>query len=795
MPFDDELEFENNLVKLLTSECGWEKKVIKYPTEEQLINNWSNILFNNNRETDVLNDCPLTDGEMSQILTEINNKRSPVNLNNFINGKTVSIKRDNPNDTLHYGKFVSLKIYDRQEIAGGKSRYQIVEQPKFKTNNSVYPSRRGDIMLLINGMPLYHIELKRSGISVTQAETQIEKYMVNGVFTGIFSLVQIFVAMNPEEAVYFANPGIDGKFNPDYYFHWEDFNNQIINEWGDFTKRVLSIPMAHEMIGFYTVPDSSDNILKVMRSYQFFAASAISDKVAKTNWTKDDQHGGYVWHTTGSGKTMTSFKAAQLIDNSGDADKVIFLIDRVELGNQSFADYKSYKGPAETVLETENTYALISKLKSDSSDDTLIVTSIQKMSRIKEDGMVKQHDLDHIQKKRLVFIIDECHRDQKGEMHHAIKKTFPGAIYFGFTGTPDQDNTADIFGDELHRYTIVHGIRDKNVLGFDPYKICTYDDTDIREQVGLNACHCSTIEEAKSSERTRKVFLYYMNQGPKKCSMLDVEKKVPKSQYETEKHETAVVDEIIRNWQIRSVGKKMHAIFATSSIPEAIKYYRLFKKKAPDLSVTAVFDPSDNDDSGSIWKMKGITEILTDYQNRFGHAYTIDEYYLFKKDVCNRLAHKKPYLKPRKDQIINIVIVVDQLLTGFDSKWINTLYMDKKMEGKNLIQAISRTNRLLDPEIKPHGTIVYYRYPHTMEKNLEQAVDDYSGNEPFGIFVDKLDKNITQMNVKYSEIKDLFESEGIQDFERNHTDITWKKKFAKLFNEFKRHHQDVWLTT
>lgn len=786
MPFNDELKFEEAFVNLLRTNCGWETKVIKNPTEEDLIKNWSEILFNSNKEKDVLNGCPLTDGEMNQILIQVNTLKSSLSLNNFINGKTVSITRDNPDDKLHFAKNVSLKIYDRMEIAGGKSRYQIVEQPKFKTNNSVYPARRGDVMLLINGMPLFHIELKKTGVPISHAEVQIEKYMANGVFTGIFSLVQIFVAMNPEDAVYFANPGIYGKFNPNFFFHWENYNNEIVHDWKEFTTSVLSIPMAHEMVGFYTIPDDSDGILKVMRSYQYFAAASISAKVAKTNWTKSNQHGGYIWHTTGSGKTMTSFKAAQLIANSKDANKVVFLLDRVELGDQSLINYRNFADPSESVQATEDTQVLISKLKSDFSSDVLIVTSIQKMSRIKEEGNIKTKDLEKIQSKHIVFIIDECHRDQNGDMHQDIKRTFPNAIYFGFTGTPDHDNTADIFGDELHRYTIVHGIRDKNVLGFDPYKVCTFADKDLREQVGLGESNSSSVADAMTNSAKKDIFLYYMNKTSKKCPMTEIEEFIPKSQYETSKHEEAVVDDILDNWDVRSVTSKFHAIFATSSIPEAITYYGLFKKKISEKNLkfkfTAIFDPNDNNGSTSITKMNGITEILKDYESMFGNKYDIGSYSSFKRDACARLAHKKPYLNIEEKDVLNIVIVVDQLLTGFDSKWVNTLYLDKVMKGKSFIQAISRTNRIYGPD-KPHGTIVWYRYPHTMEKNLEQAVNDYSGNIPFGIFVDKLDKNIEQINVKYEDIKYLFKSVGINDFSKNYEDDNWKKKFAKTFSE------------
>ena len=235
-------------------------------------------------------------------MEQITALRTPLKLNGFINGKTVSITRDNPDDTLHFGKEVSLKIYDRREIAAGQSRYQIARQPKFKSRSRILNDRRGDLMLLINGMPVIHIELKKSGVNVSQAYHQIEKYSDEGIFSGIFSLIQIFVAMEPEETVYFANPGPDGTFNKDFYFHWADFNNEPKNYWIDIASSLLNIPMAHQLIGFYTVADGSDGALKVMRSYQYYAANAISDRVSKIDWKDHNHRGGFIWHTTGSGK-------------------------------------------------------------------------------------------------------------------------------------------------------------------------------------------------------------------------------------------------------------------------------------------------------------------------------------------------------------------------------------------------------------------------------------------------------------------------------------------------------------
>ena len=293
MVYTKESDFEEDLIKVLSTK-GWERDVIKYPTEKDLLENWKNILFENNRGINKLNNVPLTDGEMRQILDQISAAKTPMRLNEFINGKTVGIVRDNPEDTVNCGHKVDLKIYDRQEIAAGQSRYQIVQQPKFAAPNAIFPQRRGDIMLLINGMPLFHIELKKSGIPVSQAYNQIEKYSKEGIFTGLFSLIQIFVAMEPDETVYFANPGQDGMFNKDFYFHWADFNNEPINNWKDVASSLLSIPMAHQLIGFYTVADHSDGILKVMRSYQYIAANKISDRVSNNDWYSQNPRGGYI---------------------------------------------------------------------------------------------------------------------------------------------------------------------------------------------------------------------------------------------------------------------------------------------------------------------------------------------------------------------------------------------------------------------------------------------------------------------------------------------------------------------
>ena len=798
--FSSEAQFEDALIKML-QQYGWEREVLKNPTEQQLIQNWANILFENNRQSVRLGNYPLTETEMQQIIDNINNIKTPLALNEFINGGTTSIRRDNPDDAENYGKEVTLKIYDRKEIAAGDSRYQIVQQPKFPTASPLLNNRRGDLMLLINGMPVVHIELKKTGVDVSQAANQIEKYAKEGIFShGLFSLVQIFVAMNPEETLYFANPGPEGTFNKQFYFHWADFYNEPINEWEEIVKQLLSIPMAHQLIGFYTVPDSKDGVLKVMRSYQYYAANAISTKVAKTHWEDRTIYGGFIWHTTGSGKTMTSFKSAQLIAQSGDADKVVFLMDRIELGTQSLEEYQGFAGDGDNIEGTENTGILVDKLESDAANMRLIVTSIQKMSLVYEakrgeEGGYPKARLDKIRNKRVVFIIDECHRSTFGETLAGIKRNFPNALYFGFTGTPiDDENsinnmtTSDLFGERLHLYSIADGIRDKNVLGFDPYKVLTMRDSDVRETVALAEAKAQTLEEVFADPAKKEVYERFMampmisrEKNPDTNQyLLGVEDYLPNSQYRREKHREKVVEDILREFPRLSAGGKFHAILATSSIPEAIAYYRLIREKNPDLKITAIFDPSidNNGTDRAIVKEEGLVEILTDYNNWFKQSFGIPSWQVFKKDVAKRMAHKKPYQRIGRDQQLDIMIVVDQMLTGFDSKWVNTIYMDKLLRYEGLIQAFSRTNRLFGHD-KRFGVIRYYRRPHQMERNIEDAFALYAHGKPQGIFVTKLGHNIESMNLCYREIAYMFERAGIENFASLPAEDSVRARFAR----------------
>ena len=796
--FNKEADFENALIALLSTK-SWEKEVLRYPTEEKLIANWQEHLNKTNQHIDKL-DVPLLRTEMNQILEQVQALKTPYALNGFINGKTVAIKRENE-ESRHFGKEVSLDIFDREEISAGKSRYQIAQQPRFSPRSDLYPKQRGDLMLLINGMPMFHIELKRSGVPISQATNQIERYHKVGAFSGIFSLVQVFVAMTPEECRYFANTG--SRLNPAFYFRWADFNNVYMNDWNKVATHFLSIPMAHQFIGDYTIADAKDEQLKVLRSYQYYAVNKIADTVAKTDWTSGNQRGGYIWHTTGSGKTMSSFKSAQLISRRKDADKVIFLLDRIELGKQSLEEYQNFADSKDDVQATENTAILLAKLKSKQDRDRLIVTSIQKMSNIKAEEGVNEADIEQISGKRLVFIIDEAHRTTFGDMLLTIKHTFPNAIFFGFTGTPiEEENakknstTATVFGNELHRYSIADGIRDENVLGFHPFHIRTFKDSDLRRSVALQEAKATDESEVFADDQKKKIYNQFMNDVPMAGEYTSdgkyqkgIEDYVPNVQYQESEHVNAVIDDMLENWQRLSQGKKYHAIFATSSIPEAVNYYRLIKAKNSGLKLTALFDPNILNDEQGNEKEEWIAEILADYNAQFHTNFGYATYSRFKTDLSDRLSHINAYKRIKPDEQLDLLIVVDQMLTGFDSKWLNTLYLDKILDYANLIQAFSRTNRLCDKTDKPFGLIRYYRKPHTMQRNIERAVKLYSGDRPMGLFVDNLDKVIDKMNVCFADIADIFKWAGLEDFSKNPDDTTSCAKFVKLFNQLNEHLQ------
>lgn len=811
---DGEKNFENDFVQLLTT-AGWEPEILHNCTVDDLIENWRKIIFERNRLA--LNNVPLSDGELHQLMDKIKQEaNTPVKANLFLNtaDRGVSLKRDNDSpDTAHAGKEIYLNLFDCREIAGGSSRYQIAEQTIFLTDETK-PNRRGDVTLLIDGIPVIHIELKASGIDIFEACTQIRKYANENVFTGFMGLVQVFWAITPEDALYFANPGDTARFNPAFYFRWGDRDNHLITNWRELItgkNHILSIPEAHKMIGYYAVADQNADVLKVCRSYQYTAIKEIVKRTAMQKWGDHDQKGGFIWCTTGGGKTMTSFKAGQLIIAMNLADKVVFVVDRKALDEQSTREYNSFERSGESISSTASSMDLFRKLLSNDAKDSMVMTSIQKLSNISQDtGNISKSTLETIERKRIVFIIDEAHRSQFGAMHKVVKSTFYNALFFGFTGTPimkqnmkaGEQTTESVFGRCLAVYSLATGIRDGNVLGFWPEYISIFDEQEVREKIGLHEAKIKSEDDLVPGTPEYATYKYFIEE----CPLVSVKSETGAikekgiedyldADYDTDNYREAVVNRILKRLKIVERGDThqtlFHGMLATSSIPEAYEYWKIFQSKSPNLHVTALFDPNINgNEAGVVEKENWLIEIVNKYNQDFGTKYTrkTDPSLLgFKSDLIARLAHKKPYehIGNNRDQCLDIIIVVDQLLTGFDSKYLNVLYMDKTLENEALIQAISRTNRVLDNSDKPYGMVKFFRKPNTMKQNLEAALELYCEGDSHDVQEKELKENIREMNDLYADICRIFAHDKIKHFEVIPTSPEDQQKFRKDFEEMR----------
>ncbi len=814
-----ELNFEKDFIETLIKK-GWSNEVLYHKTIPELIENWKNIIFDRNRIQ--LNNIPLSESEMDRLMDTVREQaNTPVKSNIFIIGKDIPVRRDSDSkDKKNAGKDVFLNIFSPSEVAGGTSKYQIAEQVVFNLEEDTR-DRRGDITLLINGIPVIHIELKASGVDVSEATNQIKKYIQERKFQGFMSLVQVFWAITPEEALYFANPGSADKMNPAFFFHWGDRDNRIIHSWKeiiDGESRILSIPEAHQLVGYYSVADKEKDTLKVCRSYQYVAIKAIVNRVAKQRWGDHDQLGGFVWCTTGGGKTMTSFKAGQLIIDRGYADNVVFLVDRKALDNQSKQEYNSFAPIGRKVVETKSTFDLFNKLVSSKVDNQMLLTSIQKISNITDEKVEeRKEELEKIKRKKIVFIIDEAHRSQFGEMHQNLKRTFYNALFIGFTGTPifpenmreGEMTTESVFGRCLAVYSLATGIRDGNVLGFYPKGERTYDDSVLRKNVALHESCAKSIEEAKKDPKKWKIYRYFMEKAPMATEydergnvkkdksgrdLRGIEDYLPSDQYNNDAHRRKVVENIINNFDSIANGENktlFHGILATSSIPEAYEYWKLFREMKPELHVTALFDANVDTNSGREFvKEEALRVIVENYVNTFGVELDWKKdtkSTKFKEDLMARLSHSKPYTRigNNHDKCLDIVIVVDQLLTGFDSQYVNVLYLDKVLENDNLVQAISRTNRVYDNNEKPLGLVKFFRKIYTMRRNLDEALKLYCQGDYTNVQVDNLDENIKTLNKTFQNIVDIFAIDHIENFEQLPKADENRQKFRKEFYRLK----------
>lgn len=670
-------------------------------TEEALWDNFRYILEQNNKER--LDGEHLTDAEFEQVKNQLQFS-SFYKAGEWLVGENGKVMVHVQRDT----KKLHLVVMNHEHIAGGSSVYEVINQYsalKTDDNQTNQRDRRFDVTLMINGLPLIHIELKNKQHSYMEAFQQIKKYIGEGKFTGIFSAVQMFVISNGTDTKYFSAAG-DTELNPKFISGWLDSNNTPVSDYLDFAKSVLRIPQAHEMIARYTVLDEDSKRLILLRPYQIHAIEAIREasKVGKS---------GFVWHTTGSGKTLTSYKATRnLLMDIPAIDKTIFLIDRKDLDTQTTMAFQAYaNNDLIAVDETENVFDLKKKLKSE--DRQVIVTTIQKLQRLVTKKLVEgSPEYNKIKNLKIAFVVDECHRAVTPGTKRELERFFGNSLWYGFTGTPRfaenpypqmgdlPRTTEELYGERLHKYTIQNAIHDNAVLGF---------------QVEHN--------------------------GPK-----DLADETDNRIYDSETHMLKVLDVILNKSYHKlgfqnGKGKTYEALLTTSSISLAQKYYELLKKVKngetdlqidekikrvlPDFPKFAITYSVTENEEGSHVNQQKMEESLNDYNTMFNTKYDISQIQTYNGNLNRRLARKDAKFQSRNEQL-DLVIVVDRLLTGFDAPCLSTLFIDRQPMGPHdLIQAFSRTNRIFDKN-KVYGQIVTFQAPKLFKESVDNAVKLYS---------------------------------------------------------------------
>ncbi|MBV4422382.1 type I restriction endonuclease subunit R [Clostridium tyrobutyricum] len=700
----------------------------KIKTTEKLWDNFKEILERHNQNT---LDHPLSIVEFNQVKKIISDIQTPYEAGQFLYGlngvSQIEIDLDD-------GRHVFLTVFDQKQIGAGDTVYQVVNQIERPAIITGKQNRRFDTTLLINGLPIIQIEEKRDTHDVNEALNQMHQYSEENQYGDIFSTLQILVAITPNNVKYMANTTPD-KFNKDFAFNWQrKSDNTIVRNWKEFADSMLSIPMAHQMATNYMILDGTKNkeTLKVMRPYQVYATQNVIENLKQVDFDLGTNKVGYVWHTTGSGKTITSFKTAWLASRMPKIDKVVFVVDRIALTKQTNENYRAYDPDAGenitgSVQDTDNTSDLRRKLNS--KDNNIIVTSVQKLDTLVKRKSFKAPD------KNIVFIVDEAHRSTGSENFEKIQKAFKKSAWIGYTGTPMFDETTsglrteDIFGPLLHAYTIREAIADRNVLGFKVDFETTIDEKQMRSKYLPNFYR----------ERHPKWTEQQIKEKINNLSLEDMDDAIEPSFYdENPDHIKLVVEDIFKNWRNRSNGGKYNALFTThvgggkASTPMAMMYFNEFqrvndenkKNGGQTLKVAVTFSQNSSNNDSMIATNQGLYDAIKAYNKEFGTSFGMDDVSGYTQDVTSRLN------KTATDKnFLDIVIVVDQLLTGFDAPELNTLYVDRTLKGAGLIQAYSRTNRIADMQEKPWGRIVNYRWPAQNEKLMNEALAIYANKD------------------------------------------------------------------
>ncbi len=742
MAKQSEYFMEKELIRQLEN-LGYRRVSIKDENE---------LLSNLKKQLERQNDIELSMNEFKRVLNHLND--GAIVQRAFILRDRFPLQRDD-------GTTKRIRFFNMEKWC--ENEYQVTNQI---TIEGAYTNRY-DVTILINGLPLVQIELKRSGVALKEAFNQINRYQKDSFWAshGLFQYVQMFVISNRVNTKYFAN---EPEQTFKQTFSWTDEKNNPISELKDFTRIFLEPCHLSIMIGKYTVINETQKKLMVLRPYQYYAVEKIVKQV------KDSVDGGYIWHTTGSGKTLTSFKTSQIIKDNSNVKKVIFVVDRKDLDYQTAQEFNSFKKGS--VDSTDNTSKLIEQLLSNTEDTKLIVTTIQKLNNaISKENFKKQ--IEHLQNEKIVFIFDECHRSQFGETHGKIKEFFQNNQMFGFTGTPIfNDNavanskgkrtTADLFGEKLHTYVIKDAIKDENVLKFSVEYIGKYKQKeDSKTKIDIDVSKINKKEIMESEGRIEKIV----------------------------------------NYIIAVHGKKTHqrnftAMLCVGSVEGAIKYYELFKKKKENqlhnLNIATIFSYGQNEEAkesygiieeekleinssqiNETYKSK-LESYIEDFNKKFETNHSLKDtqsYYTYYNDIAKKVKEKK----------IDILIVVNMFLTGFDSKKLSTLYVDKNLRYHGLIQAYSRTNRI-DSELKSQGNIVCFR---NLKDQTDEAIalfNDEEANEFVtfkNVFLETYEEYLEKFKDALNNLKEVAPSvSSVDDLKDEKEEL----KFIKAFREIMR---------
>lgn len=824
----NEAEVEDRLIEILGEGRNQWTYRNDLKSEEDLWENLKQKITQNNLSE--IGEHPITDKEFDTLKTKLLlHTQTPFDAAKWLKGENGIARITIEREDVSLGA-MSLVLYSNQDIGGGISTYEVVNQIAKKKNDDMGHDRRFDVTLLINGLPIVQIELKQASAKdgVYQAFNQIKKYAEEGMFrNNIFSTLQLFVISNEQTTRYFAN-ALPKNLHKKFVFSWRTTDNRKVDNLYEFCKQLLNIPDAHRLIADYTIvsEDQDNRVLMVLHPYQIHAIEALFTAASK-------HKSGYVWHATGSGKTLTSFVSTKLLARKPGVDRTVMLVDRKDLDNQTTTEFSKFASEFNTGLSTGGNRAnnlivgtgsakeLSRTLLSDANSNVVIVTTRQKLDSAlrfasKQEEVKGTNRFKKLLGQHIAFIVDECHRAVSAEGMEEIKKFFPNSTWFGFTGTPIFDvnkkqaqgklarTTHDQYGDVLHTYTIKNALEDGSVLGFQVEHENTIQPTSLNNQIYKRLSEVEKYANYTSDQ---------INQVIDDMEMVKKETYLDNSVYEKENHIQKVIRKILRpdnaytKFDFQSGRPQKSAILTTSSIDMAKRYYYALKEitseqdwmekefsdtpirtgrtiEDPDFPRIAITYSLDENTEESTVKQDEMKDIIEEYNHYYGTSWSLADIERYNGDINNRLARKRAEFKQFGKQI-DLVIVVDRLLTGFDAPMIQTLFVDRNLNYANLIQAFSRTNRTYPDKEK--GLIVTFRKPHTMEQNVAEATKLYSeAKEESGLIYPTYEVSKKRFKKAHTKIKKFTIIPGNVDEQSNlETQVEYIKAYQELNNAYK----------